>query len=170
MNQVDAEARRGNKTEQKVAEFRAFTAVLDFLDQLKIESFPLIRVWRSMADALNAPARGRGHPKISDDTKDLRAHALAAAKLLARGGMPPIEADQEIETRFKEAGIELPPSTLRNWRDDFRGNTTEAKRLRALLKEHEPSAAHKLALGDKPAHWMAAGGVLRELDFLLRLT
>jgi hypothetical protein len=89
--------------------------------------------------------------------------------------MPNQKAEQAIERRLEEAGIAFSASTLSNWRSAFKGNTPEAKKLEAVLKEFRPDAAHKLMLGEKnmpgekKANRLAAGDVLRELDVLLRL-
>jgi hypothetical protein len=170
MNRIDIEAKR-NKSEReaKLAEFGALVAVLEFLDRLNIESFPLLRSWKRMGGTLDGgeKRRGRGRRERSDDTWDLRAHALVAMDFLEKGGMPPEEAEEEIRRRFKKAGAPLAESALEHWHDDCNGRGPGAKTFRAVRKEYEPSAMQKLMM-DKQAHWSAAGRVLRMLDFLIR--
>jgi hypothetical protein len=168
MNETDILAKREKHRQlAKYAESLSLEAVLAFLDQLNIESYPLLRLW----DCIATEARGRrrvGQPSKSEHKIEARAYALLAAEMLVTGGMPADKADEEIVTRFAEAGIELAPSTLRHWRDDFRGKTDGAKRLRALRKEYGPRGLDGLMHNAK-AHWKAAGIVLRELDVLVRL-
>jgi hypothetical protein len=45
----------------------------------------------------------------------------------------------------------------------------ESLRFQAILKAYTPGAIPSLFLGEKPAHWQAAGVVLRELNIILRL-
>jgi hypothetical protein len=170
MNQIDLMARR-NKSERdvKTAELFALESVLGFLDQLNIESYPLLRLMGSMTDALSHQHTREGRRNVADGQKELRAYALAAVELLEKGGMPRGKAEREIERRFEEAGHELAASTLRHWCEDFAGETDDAKRLQAILKAYTPGAIPGPFLGEKPAHWQAAGVVLRELDLILRL-
>jgi hypothetical protein len=173
MNRIDIEARRNkSKHKMKLAEFGALQAVLELLDQLKIESFPLIRLWMSASDAITKPVKKRGHPETSDDEKDLRVHALLAAEFLERGGMPADKAYEAIEARFSDAGRPLAKSALRNWRNDFCGeHASDAKVLKDVLKEYEPDAVVRLMSNDiKAAYWRAAGYLLSELDFLIRVS
>src|SRR5262249_4297851 len=109
-----------------------------------------------------------GRPKTSDDTRELRAYALAAMDLLEKGGMPADKAEEEIRLRFKEAGVNLARSALRNWRNECGGfRKPGAKALRAVMEQYAPDASRK---ADKPAHWIAAGSVPRELDILIHLS
>jgi hypothetical protein len=171
MNRIDIEAKRNNPLETKLAEFGALEAVLDFLDQFEIESFPLLRLWTRMAGTLDRGEKrgGRGRRERSDDTWDLRAHALVAMDFLEKGGMPPEKAEEEIRLRFEEAGAPLAESALEHWHDDCTGRGPGAKTRQAVMKEYEPSAKQKLIMG-KQAYWLAAGSVLRMLDFLIRLS
>ena len=89
MNQIDIMARRDkSKRNAKLAEVFALEAVLGFLDQLNIESYPLLRLMGAMAAALSHPHTRKGRPKSPDGQKELRGYALAALELLVKGGMP----------------------------------------------------------------------------------
>jgi len=169
----------------KVATSHALDAVLAFLDQLGIESYPLLRLWGAVdkaieggSDPLTEPIRVKGRKrgkkgehKATDQTKEIEITAALAMELICKAGGHIDEAQKEVRERMASSGYPVAKTTVKNWREKkFIGASERAEEFHELLKRHEPSGAHGLmGVGNAEAYRLAANRVLRELDLQCRL-
>jgi hypothetical protein len=175
--------------DDKWATIKELGAVLDYLDEVKMEPEPtrLLRLSSALVDACeghkhpllrpsNNKKHGAGRPPKethTDREKEIRTVAAPAVELFVRAGMPLDQASEEVGRDMTATGRKTEPTAARHWRDEFIGRTDDEegkKRFEALVAHHVPSAIRQLIMGPPAARWSAALSALRELRLLVRIS